>query len=329
VATSSPNVFEVTLSIVAGNDSGYDVVVQATDNSLLSNTTSKTFNVAPDGSLFEIDTALPALVLTTDVSPASGAAVEQQSPLFISIDWTAETGEYTGDTHGTVTLTEATLDDMAITFSTSDNKKFIYAVTDIALGDHEVSITGEDDAGNERTHTYEFTVVERSAYEVPLFPGMNLVSLPGDPLDDSLASVLADTSVDMVVTYDPADPAGPWLVAELVGGVWSGTLSSMNGAHGYWVRSASFDPIETDIPVTGFSQLLPTITLVPGWNLIPVIDLATRTAGTEIIGYFDNAPITVAYTYSPTASAWEKKTKAHTGMAYWVWASSSGTLTPS
>jgi hypothetical protein len=321
IAVSGKKRFTADFTITsATNGSGYDVAVTATD--MAGNAATVT-----EAALFEVDAMLGA---PTATSPVHGTNVEERDPFFISIDWTSEDNEYTGDTNEDVAIVSALLDGSPVSFSTADNEKFILAVSDITLGDHSLKVEAEDTAGNEATLDVDFTVVERAAFEVPLFPGMNLVSLPGAPTETSLSAVLSGTSVDLVVTYDPADPAGPWLIAEKTAGVWTGTVSDIDAMHGYWLRSANFLPISVDIPDVGYSSLLPTVTLVKGWNLVPVLDLQLRDAGTTYTDYFYAAGVVqVAYTYDPTTNSWTATTDdAIIGNGYWAYASGPGAIIP-
>lgn len=301
---------------------------------------------ATKGIVFEIDSGnVPAPVLT----PANGSTTFLQSP-FLTINFAAEGTEYginalnaiatTGivtntDTHKKVTITKATLDGLDISgdLSTADNILFLYAAKDLALGKHTLVVNAQDEAGNTLAAdaTSKFEVKVRPPYEVPLVPGMNLVSLPGTPNDPSVASVMANTSADLVMTYDPINPMGPWLIAQKTGDTWSGSLNTIDGSHAYWVRTSSFAPIKTAIPELGSSYLPPAIPIVKGWNLVPVQDILLQAAGTNIPvnNYLANVNWAVVYTFNTTANAWTKVVAGgnlQLGKGYWVYANAGGVI---
>ena len=58
----------------------------------------------------------------------------------------------------------------------------------------------------------KFTVKDRSKTTVAMVPGWNLVSLPGEPTDGAIDTVITNTQVETVLTYDPSIPCG-WLIA--------------------------------------------------------------------------------------------------------------------
>ena len=99
-------------------------------------------------------------------------------------------------------------------------------------------IVGEDAAGNTvTTGTIDFTVTARKAYKVAVSAGWNLVSFPGDPTDSAIGSVLPATHpATDVLSFDD----GVWSVASrTAGGTWEGTLTTIDGKHGYWVNTSS------------------------------------------------------------------------------------------
>ncbi len=101
--------------------------------------------------LFERDTSLRA----PDVDPTRGGVQDEFSTddpnAFISIDFSGEASEYYQDTHGSVTIVSATLGGIDITDDLQPNKAgnvFVYRASGLAAGDHALSITAMDEAGN-------------------------------------------------------------------------------------------------------------------------------------------------------------------------------------
>ncbi|MXY47091.1 MAG: cadherin repeat domain-containing protein [Chloroflexi bacterium] len=243
----------------------------------------------------------------TDNEPS----VEYRSRLFLEIDFTRryedrvacedlpslsdnyrlancmnENSEYAEDSFDDVVVTSFVLDGVDITDSvrTTDDQTFLVTLENIGLGDHEVEIQAMDQAGNELEDTLEidFEVSDRDPFEKRLSPGWNLISLPGEPADSSIASVIGPgVEVRTVYTYNPIVPGG-WQVAvrETLDSEWQGDLTEITGQRGYWILSDAIQDWEVNIPRlaggavgTGTPIQPPVIPLYAGWNLIPVTDV--------------------------------------------------------
>ena len=298
--------------------------------------------------LFELDSALasPQFNLTPE-----GAAGETQSlNPFIRIDFN-ESGEYPLDTHRAVTLTKLELHDgsgaatdLLGSVSSVDADSFVVNTRGLTVGSYTLAVNGTDDVGNALPSDarYSFNVVPRQPYSVSLSPGWNLISLPGEPANPDINAVLPPSHpAEQVLTYDPTHPSGPWLVATRgVDGSWTGTLTELTGTRAYWIQTGAFTPIRTLIPERDTATVLPTISVVAGWNLLPVVDLQQGRAGgppgggdaVSAASYFSSINWTVAYTFDTQSNAWEKLTKVGgnvvNGKGYWVWVTGSGTLVP-
>ena len=152
---------------------------------------------------------------------------------------------------------------------------YLWAGVSLALGEYTLAVTGEDTAGNSTDGELTFTIIERSATQIALTPGVNLISLPGTPATSSVEGVFGGSDVTSVLTYDPSTPT-KWLAAERApDGSWVGNLTDVSASLGYWVTTTSFDALSVDIVSfsAGGAALPPTHNLVPGWNLVAVTTL--------------------------------------------------------
>ena len=236
------------------------------------------------------------------------ADVEFRSPLFVELDFAAnhhavcgrnadtdermanctnENGEYAEDNFDDIVVTSFVLDGVDITDSvkTTDNQSFLVSLESISIGDHTATVQAVDQAGNvfEDTLEIDFEVNDRDPFEKRLSPGWNLVSLPGEPADSSIASVFGPgVEVRTVYSYDPVIPGG-WQVAvrETLDSDWQGDLTEITGQRGYWVLSDAIQDWEVSIPRlaggsagTGTPIQPPVIPMYAGWNLIPVTDVS-------------------------------------------------------
>jgi len=306
------------------------------------------------GLLGEIDSQAPTAAET--LLPGDGTETEATNP-FIRLAFT-EDGEYTidgpdegdeqtkitigddsvkVDAHGDVTITSITLDEIDISDAVAeiDGDTFNVATSGLSLGDHTLAYTVEDAVGNEATFEFDFEVVERGEYEVSMSPGWNLVSLPGTPVNSDLDSVLPDSmKASKVLQW----VNGAFEVNERGSdGTWdaSGGVTELVAGAGYWIFTTAFEDIEALIPLPDPSNILPTVAVVGGWNLLGVIDLAQGDQG-DSVGvpdvYLASIEALVVYSYNTQANSWTRLDNAATNMevgsGYWVWANKAGTLVP-
>ncbi|MEX2598096.1 MAG: hypothetical protein WD533_00400, partial [Dehalococcoidia bacterium] len=177
---------------------------------------------------------------------------------------------------------------------------------------------------------------ERSEYEVDLSPGWNMISLPGQPTDPDINSVLSSESITSALAY----VNGEWQVATRGPNGWEGTLMEIGANSALWIQSEAFTPIETLIPEREPGTLPPTIPVRQGWNLLPVIDVEQAGYGndpggvpTSATDYFSSISWAVAYAYDTQTNAWSRITPTapqdvKVGFGYWVYALRDGELVP-
>src|SRR5690606_23381704 len=135
-------------------------------------------------------------------------------------------------------------------------------------------------AGNEFEDEFDFEVVERTEYEIEMFPGWNLISLPGAPVNPDINAVLpVGHPASSVLAY----VNGEWRVATRgANGTWEGTLTQIDGTSAYWVQTGAFTPLETLVVEPLPSDTPTTIPVRAGWNMVPVIDVQLAGAGTVL-----------------------------------------------
>ena len=309
VSLTATRTWEATFDLVSAGL--YTVLVEATD--LGSGDIESTVGLEggiiepddEDGFFFEVDNEVAAATFPLTENDTNNPDT------FISIDFSNEANEYgltTGDiftvnetlvdeshdTHDTLTLISFTLDDVDVTadVSTTDNLVFLYKASGLSLGEHVVKYEVEDEVENtsgELEHTFDVT--ERAEFEVPLVPGWNMISIPGDPADTAIDAVIGtDVPITAVYGYDPSIVGG-WLTAVREAdddgnfGAFAGTLTTINPNLGYWVLTSTFEPISVDIPqLTAGAATVgvvlppqpPSIDIVVGWNLIAVRDVTSN-----------------------------------------------------
>jgi len=308
-----------------------------------------TYHYANASNVVEIDTAGPTLTF----DPAGGTSTEKARP-YVSI--IADDDEYADDTYTTVTVTKASIKspsgvttDISGDLTSADNKRFIYAPTaDMELGQWTVTAQVTDTAGNKSTETTnKFTVKARSKFSLGLKAGWNLLSLPNNPSDSSIDSVVGTANgVSTVYSYE----GGAWKVAvrEKTDGEWgafAGSLTTMEGHKAYWVKSADFQSLKIDIPalVGGASgsdtpPTPPTIPVSVGWNMVAAVDTSGSKADDADVAtvkvYLTGLTVTKIYEYDTAGGSWtgyasdDNTNNIKVGRGYWLYATKAGTLVP-
>jgi hypothetical protein len=323
----------------------YNVYVTAKDTTQ-SNQGSKGVNIGPID-LVESTTKALLFEVDTGVGTASiGPATTDDADSFITIGFGAEGTEYASsatagndfDSHDTVTITSATLDGTDITpLASTDNKTFLYKASGLTEAEHTVKVKVKDAAGNEKEFTGKVKVTARKPFELKLNPGWNLVSIPGEPADSAINTVVsASHPATTILTYDASVPGG-WLTAVRGDdGAFAGTLTDITAGRAYWVLTNSFESIKVTIPrlSSGAAMLPPTVNIVEGWNFVPVLDVTGgKVAGDATVtaaSYFANLTVSRVYTFNTIGNSWTDTTGANVvvGSGYWVYATKAGTLVP-
>ena len=293
--------------------------------------------------LFEFDDAVGAPTISPEET--------DNSDPFIAIDFSDEGKEYVDnnvdeadvDSHGDVMITAATLKspgmdamDIMDMLVTTDNQVFLFKASDLAKGDHVVTVSAEDTAGNElEDEELTVTVVEREPFSLKLKPGWNLVSLPGMPTNTSINAVIpADHPASTILTYDAADG---WMTAiRSEDGTWLGTLMTIDASRAYWIQTDSFESISVDIPrISAGTSVLPTISLSTGWNFVPVTDVSGEMShGDEVSAkaYFGGTDVNRVYTFNTQMGMWEnvdlEDGMVMVGYGYWAHSTDDGVIAP-
>jgi hypothetical protein len=311
------------------------------------NTVKVTYYYVNAEHVVELDLDAP----TVSITPANLASVTDKTPS-IAIAW--DDDEYAGDSYTTVTMTKATLKgpsetvDVLADVTTTDNKTFYYVpLADLENGDYTLTVSAKDSGENEtKDQTSKFTVKDRTKTTIAMVPGWNLISLPSEPTDSAIDTVITNSQVETVLTYDPSTPGG-WLTAVRDGDTLVGTLSTIDASHAYWIFQNNGDDIKVDIPgyKGGASSVPPVISVVEGWNLVPAVTLTSATEWDADV-YFNGLDWIKAKSWNASTEAWadhipDLATDANrlvldgndtsnidAGQGYWLYSNSAGVIVP-
>ena len=195
------------------------------------------------------------------------------------------------------------------------------------------------DVSNEFAIATEEVVVPVTSYNITLYEGWNLVSLPLIPTSNNITDVLAGISgagnVTQVWAFDPTlMPGDPWL-SYYPWVAWSANeLQEMNDGVGYWVVMDGAGTLTVNgqcMPDPG--ELPPMYGVYSGWNMIGMKSITTRDHDdylanvdgkyTVIWGFDTDTEIYDLVFPSPPGSG-----VLTPGAGYWVWLTEDGMIIP-
>ena len=189
------------------------------------------------------------------------------------------------------------------------------------VGAYTLTVQGEDSAGNVRIDGTGTTVQSLSAtwnvvaakpVSIELKPGWNLISLPFQPSNPAINSVIPmDHPIGLVMTYDSAQ--GVWLFSrrDAETGLFTGDVAAMTATAAYFVNTESFEALKLFRPPIATAVAAPAqppaITVRAGWNLVPVASTGVPTPkGQDADTYFGTlgASWLRALAWDPLARTW-------------------------
>ena len=270
--------------------------------------------------------------------------VEAIDNLIVTIDFAGETGEYAGDSYRTVDLTLA---ELTITFkdgtsekttfnlttdvNSPDNIQFTVALLNPKVGNYSLKVQATDSAGNKSGtagHVSRWEVVSARPVPINLQPGWNMISLPFQPGNPAINSVIPSTHpADIVMTFD--GPTQTWLVSrrDAESGLFSGDIAVMTASTAYFVRTTNFQALSILRPPIATNAApppqIPALAVVKGWNLIPIVSNASPLPKTipadEYFGTLANSGNSgwlKAITFNTLARTWEDVTPGEKVQVY-------------
>jgi len=316
--------------------------VLATD--LASNETTSGGDIKTSTYVYTLDSKVGDAVM-------SPAATTQDRP-YIQFDFAHTTTTAKNRESTLLTITTATVDEgadgvgavdiIADLVSSADGITWFYRPAEaLATGKHLFTIKTTDSAGNKDTDTLTVTKSARTDFKMTLYAGWNLISVPSDPVDTSIANVFSNTGIKQVVTYSATTPKQPWRIASQAEGVWTSQttpkLETVSAGGGYWVESSDFE--DQSVALSGPSgagdvrPALVTIPVVSGWNLVGIVDqdkvqtqkadfntqLAVNIAGTpadqDVFDYTAGTSVTKGYKFLAASAEFDGLNLANGGSA--------------
>ena len=176
-------------------------------------------SVSPSSFIFELDKQLnggiPPVVSVSDNEDVAedDSGIEQVDPMIVTVDFSAEGKEYNRDSYRTVELTSAVLKitfangtsesktfNLTTEISSPDSIKYTIPMLNPKIGSYALTVKAQDQAGNVRTDgtgttaeglVFNWRVTAPSPVDIALAPGWNLISLPFQPANPAINSVIS------------------------------------------------------------------------------------------------------------------------------------------
>ena len=163
----------------------------------------------------------------------------------------------------------ATADVGAASAQTSDSVKHVVALADLEQGNYNLKVDYEDAAGNTGSFDYVFQVIAPKKSVIDITPGWTLISIPGRPQTPSIDAVFEGSEVTEVWSLNNATKAWEFARKSPVDGTWGeSTLDQIVDGRGYFVRSATFDPVKVLVQRFSPQREPPMYSITAGWNSI-------------------------------------------------------------
>ena len=169
-----------------------------------------------------------------------------------------------------------------------------------------------------------WTVIAAKPVDIDLKPGWNLISLPFQPANPAINSVIPATHpAEIVMTFDNANQI--WMVSrrDSDSNLFTGDITVMTANTAYFIKTENFEPIEVLRPSLTTAAAAPppppAITVVEGWNLVPIVsnDIPTP-KGIAADDYFgtlgagSNSGWLKALTFDTLVRTWDSVTPGDT-----------------
>ena len=144
---------------------------------------------------------------------------------------------------------------------------------------YNFSVQVYDIYGNLNATIVSVKAVSWMTYNITVFAGWNLISLPLEPLDESISAVVTNPTPGDMIFGDKPGPGISWKFATYIEGIgWYGDLTELVPKEGYlYYAGANFT-----IPVTGNPVIDTNTTVYNSWNLLGYAKMENMTLSDAI-----------------------------------------------
>ncbi|UCG70137.1 MAG: exo-alpha-sialidase [Thermoplasmata archaeon] len=169
---------------------------------------------------------------------------------------------------------------------------------------------------------WNFTIDTSQSYNIQLYEGWNLISIPFIQMDTNLVSVLdsINGSFDAVQWYNVYDASDSWKHYKISKSSHLNDLESINHKMGFWVHVTQPGGV-----LLQCSGIIPTenqsISLKTGWNLVGYPSLSNKTRDVALNNLTYDTEINAIWTYNASSQLWEQIGEFDNferGRGYWI-----------
>ncbi|MEE9150836.1 MAG: M20/M25/M40 family metallo-hydrolase [Thermoplasmata archaeon] len=188
-------------------------------------------------------------------------------------------------------------------------------------GSHTIFVRGLDEAGNWGS-IVTIVLIKKLTFDLPLYSGWNLISIPLNRSDTSILSSLSSIAgyFDAIQYYNILDSNDPWKHNQTSKPSHLNDLNHINHTMGFWVHITEPGGVLLQWTGSPFSENQ-TITLYPGWNLVGYPSLRNRTRTEALNGLDFGTDIDSIWTYDAKVKQWKELDGSDNfiiGKGYWI-----------
>ena len=171
------------------------------------------------------------------------------------------------------------------------------------------------------------------SYDILLYKGWNLISLPLVPDNADAGDVLADIANELIEawTYDGCEDE--WTSGKFVPpAAWTGDLETMEVERGYWLEMNE----SATLTVTGYTMMPgnvppPTLDVCEGWNLVGYYAIPPDKVIIAKVYFIEVIVSYVVLGFDGASQGWvtvDEGDNLYSGKGYWMNAEKDGEITP-
>jgi len=205
--------------------------------------------------------------------------------------------------------------------STTENIEKTIDISSWPQGSYTIYVRGLDESGN----WGELVSIEINcwqAFNIPLYYGWNLISMPNNLSDTAISNVLSSINgdYDALQYYDTSDPDKLWKHNSTKKPFHLNDFENIDHTIGFWIHITQPSGTLLQCPGTSFS-VNQSIALYPGWNMIGFPSSSNKTRNQALNNLDFGTEIDAVWTFDGQTQQWEEVGEFDNlvmGQGYWV-----------
>jgi hypothetical protein len=188
-------------------------------------------------------------------------------------------------------------------------------------GNYTIFVRGMDESGN-WGDLYSIVLQIKPTFDLPLYYGWNLISIPLNQTDTTLSTVLSSISgyYDSVQYFDSSDSTDPWKHNHITKPSQLDDLTDIDHKMGIWIHITEPGGVVMECSGTADSGNVP-IYLKVGWNHVgyPSVVNKSRTIGLNNLVF--GSDVDTIWSFDAQSGLWEEMgefDEFKAGRGYWI-----------